>query len=110
MRVKHFKVTRKRILENHFWGCEFSVVSFLGGLSLEQFYFPGYWTFDLRGASLSNKCLYVPPPPPPPRGRKLRSAEYQVIKGQIALHIVTDNYLKFEAITAHISEINKTPL
>ena len=49
----------------------------------------------------------------PPRGgggRKLRSAEYQVIKGQIALHIETDNYLKFEAITAHISEINKTPL
>ena len=46
---------------------------------------------------------------PPPRKRKLRSAEYQVIKGQIALHIVTDNYLKFEVITAHISEINKTP-
>ena len=44
--------------------------------------------------------------PPPPRKRKQHSAEYQVIKGQIALHLVTDNYLKLEAITAHISEIN----
>ena len=54
---------------------------FLGGLSIEQFYFLGYLTFDLRRSSLS------------PGKRKLRSAEYQVIKGQIALHIVTDNYL-----------------
>ena len=53
--------------------------------------------------------------PPSPEKRELRSTEYQlsqVIKGQIALYIVSDSDMKFlfQAITAHISKINKIPL
>ena len=52
---------------------------------------------------------------PPPEKRELRPTEYQlsqVIKGQIALYIVSDNDMKFlfHAITTHISKINEITL
>ena len=57
-----------------------------------------------------NACM-----PPAPGKRELPPTEYQLsqlIEGQIALYIVSDNDMKFlfHAITAHIKKINKIPL
>ena len=58
-----------------------------------------------------NACIC----PPSPEKKELRSTKYQlsqVIKGQIALYIVSHSDMKFlfHTITAHISKINKIPL
>ena len=96
IKVKHFKVTRKGILKNYFLGAmRCWLFNFWGALNLEEFYFLGYLTFvsDEHPCQI-NACIS----PLPPEKRELRSGEYQlsqVIKGEIALHIVSDNDLKF---------------